>query len=199
MTTPQTFRAHIGVPPSTASTHDSILVIIDAQNEYDYGRLAIANLPRTRPTILRLLERYRGAGGAIAHVVHIVPPGTPVFTPDTPLAAIFPELQPYEGEPIVEKRFPGSFAETNLREVVEKAGVRKIVLTGYMAHVCVSTTAREAHQLGYEVLVVEDAIGDRNIPGLAGKDGASGEDVSKIVMLELADLFATVVKSEDIQ
>jgi hypothetical protein len=28
------FRELIGVPPSTASTEDSVLVIIDAQNEY---------------------------------------------------------------------------------------------------------------------------------------------------------------------
>lgn len=42
------------------------------------------------------------------------------------------------------------------------------------AHVCVSTTAREAHQLGYEVVLPEDAIGDRDIPG------ASGEDVTKV-------------------
>jgi hypothetical protein len=28
------FRELIGIPPSTASTKDSVLVIIDAQNEY---------------------------------------------------------------------------------------------------------------------------------------------------------------------
>jgi len=56
----------------------------------------------------------------------------------------------------------------------------------------VSTTAREAHQLGYEVLLPSDAIGDRDIPG------ASGEDVTKMVMLELNDMFGTVVKSSDI-
>ena len=68
----------------------------------------------------------------------------------------------------------GAFAETNLQELIEKAGVKKIVLVGYMAHICVSTTAREAHQRGCEVLIVEDAIGDRNIPG------ASGEEVTKV-------------------
>jgi hypothetical protein len=39
----------------------------------------------------------------------------------------------------------------------------------------------------------EDAIGDRDIPG------ASGADVTKMVMLELADVFGTVVKSADIK
>jgi len=61
------------------------------------------------------------------------------------------------------------------------------------AHVCVSTTAREAFQLGYEVVLPQDAIGDRDIPG------ASGDDVTKMVMLELNDLFGTVVESKDIK
>lgn len=68
-----------------------------------------------------------------------------------------------------------------------------MVLVGYMAHVCVSTTAREAAQKGYDVLLVEDGIGDRDIPGL------TGSEVTKAVLAELADAFGTVVKSVDIK
>lgn len=67
-----------------------------------------------------------------------------------------------------------------------------MVLTGYMAHVCVSTTARQAAEKGYEVLLVEDAIGDRDIPG------AKAEDLVKTVLAELGDAFGTVVKARDI-
>jgi nicotinamidase-related amidase len=179
---PKTFREHVGIPPSTASTADSILIIIDAQNEYASGLLAVSAISSSRPAILRLLQKYRAADAPVAHVVHIVPPGAPVFTPDTSLAEEFAELKPEErnNETVVEKRFPGSFAETNLAEVVQKAGVKKLVLVGYMAHVCVSTTAREAHQRGYDVIVVEDAVGDRDLPGLEGRRGASGEEVTKV-------------------
>lgn len=62
-----------------------------------------------------------------------------------------------------------------------------------MAHVCVSTTAREGFQLGYDVVVVEDGIGDRDIPG------ASGQDVTSMTLKELADVFATVIPSADIK
>ena len=61
-----------------------------------------------------------------------------------------------------------------------------------MAHVCVSTTARQASQRGYDVLVVADGIGDRDIPDV------KGNEVTRVVLSELADVFATVVKSEDI-
>jgi nicotinamidase-related amidase len=71
--------------------------------------------------------------------------------------------------------------------------VKKIVLVGYMAHVCVSTTAREGFQKGYEVVLVEDGISDRDIPG------ATGDEVTSMVMKELGDVFGTVVKSSDIK
>ncbi|KAJ7155100.1 Isochorismatase-like protein [Mycena filopes] len=192
----RTFNSIVGFPPTTANTSDSVLVIIDPQNEYASGQLAIPEpvLTDTRAVIARLLEQYRAAGGAIVHVLHQAHDDTwPVFTPGTPLAEELPEFAPRDGEPVVWKRWPGSFAESNLKEVVDATGLRKIVLVGYMAHVCVSTTAREGHQLGYGVVVVEDAVGDRNIPG------ANGEEVTKMVMLELADIFATVVSSGDIK
>ena len=62
-----------------------------------------------------------------------------------------------------------------------------------MAHVCVSTTAREAMQKGYEVVLVEDAIGDRDIPGV------KGDEVTRVALAELADVFGTVVKSGDVK
>lgn len=61
-----------------------------------------------------------------------------------------------------------------------------------MAHVCVSTTARVGAELGYDVLLAEDAIGDRNIPGI------SAQDVKDAVLKELGDAFGTVVNSYQI-
>lgn len=74
---------------------------------------------------------------------------------------------------------------------LKKEGKNKIVLTGYMAHVCVSTTARAGAELGYDVIFAEDAIGDRDIPG------AKADEVVKMVMTELGDAFGTVVKSNE--
>jgi nicotinamidase-related amidase len=67
------------------------------------------------------------------------------------------------------------------------------VLCGYMAHVCVSTTARQADERGYEVLVVEDAVGDRDIPGV------NAEELVKVSLAELADAFGTIVKVGSIE
>ncbi|KAB2577655.1 putative isochorismatase family protein [Lasiodiplodia theobromae] len=196
----KSFRDLAGIPPTVATPSDSILIIIDAQNEYASGALAVRDVERSRAAIASLLQRYRSASnGHIAHVVHVVPEGTPVFTPGTALAEEFAELAPRSTaesggrEVVISKKFPGAFAETGLGDFVKSTGKTKVVLVGYMAHVCVSTTAREADQRGLQVVVVEDAVGDRDIPG------GSGQEVTKWVLAELGDAFGTIVKSADIK
>jgi len=189
----QSFRSILGLPGSTASPSDSTLIIIDAQNEYAEGKLKVSNAPETRKAIAALLKSYRDVDGRVVHVKHSVPEGAPVFTPNTKLAEEYEELAPKEGEKVIEKLHPSSFADTNLHDYLRGTGGLKIVLTGYMAHVCVSTTARDGARLGYDVLIAEDCVGDRDIPG------ASGADVTKMVMHELADAFATVVESSEIK
>jgi len=184
MSSAPSFRSLVGVPPSSATPSDSTLIIIDAQNEYADGKLACSNTPTSRKAIASLLEKYREANGSIVHVTHTVPEGAPVFTPGTDLAEEFAELKPKEGEHVVKKNHPSSFADTDLDEYLKKKGQKKVVLTGYMAHVCVSTTARQGAQLGYDVLLAEDAIGDRDIPGV------SAEEVTKTALLEIAGMFA---------
>ncbi|CAG7555654.1 unnamed protein product [Fusarium equiseti] len=192
MASATSFRELIGVQPSSASLTDSVLIIIDAQNEYAEGKLQVTNVSESRKVIAALLEKYRGANGSIVHVVHATPEGAPVFTPGTKLAEEFDELKPRDGEAVIQKNFPGSFAKTDLQEVLDKTGKKKVVLTGYMAHVCVSTTARQAAERGFDVLIPEDAVGDRNIPGV------DAEQLVKVALSEIGDAFGTIIKSSSI-
>jgi nicotinamidase-related amidase len=189
----KSFRELIGVSASTASTKDSVLVIIDAQNEYAEGHLKTANVSSTRKAISTLLEKYRAASAPLVHIVHNTPDGAPVFTPSTPLAEEFSELTPHKNEKVIGKEQPGSFTGTDLQEFLKSTGRDKLVLCGYMAHVCVSTTARQAAERGYDVLIAEDAVGDRDIPGV------KAEDLVRTSLAELADAFGTVVKVSSIK
>lgn len=132
MSSAASFRSLVGIPPSTASTSDSTLVIIDAQNEYVDGKLAVVDIETSRKVIASVLEKYRAANAPIVHVVHRTPEGAPLFTPGTKLAEELEELTPKESETTISKEHPGSFAGTNLQEVLEATGRSKVVLTGYM-------------------------------------------------------------------
>lgn len=132
---PTSFRQLAGIPDSVATVSDTILIFIDAQNEYVEGALSVDGISTSRPAIASLLERYRGSNGKIVHVKHEVPTGTPVFTPGTHLADEFEELKPAGGndnEVTIMKKFPSSFAETELEDVLKKWSAKKLLLVGYM-------------------------------------------------------------------
>ncbi|TYJ58408.1 hypothetical protein B9479_000954 [Cryptococcus floricola] len=190
---PKSYQELAGVSPSTASTDDSVLVIIDAQNEYAEGLLTTVDVASTRKAISTLLTHYRKASAPLIHVVHQTPDGAPLFTPGTRLADEFDELKPVSGEPVVGKQHPGAFTGTNLQELLDKFGKKKVVLVGYMAHICVSTTTRQASERGYEIVLPRDAIGDRDIPGV------KAAQLVDVVLRELADGFGTVVSVADIK
>lgn len=69
-------------------------------------------------------------------------------------------------------------------------------LTSRKIQVCVSSTARVAFESGLDVVVVRDAVGDRDIPGAEGVLKAA--KLVETVLDELADAFATVVDSRQV-
>lgn len=180
----QFFRQIIDVPRYTASPSDFALIIIDAQKEYASGSLTVTNAEASGKVIASLFEKHRAADGTFVHILHKTPEGASVFTPNTPLADKFDALKARDGEKVIWKGHPGAFAETNLDQVLKGWGIKKVVLTGYMAHICVSTTGRQASQRRYNVVVVEDGIGDRDIPGVRG------EELTKVVLAQLENDFA---------
>ena len=60
------------------------------------------------------------------------------------------------------------------------------------AHVCVSTTARQAAERGLQVVVAKEAVGDRDIPG------AKAAVVVESALRELADAFAEIQSVQQI-
>jgi nicotinamidase-related amidase len=72
---------------------------------------------------------------------------------------IIDELQPIEGEAVVDKPGKGAFYATELQALLEKDGIKSLVVTGVTTEVCVHTTVREANDRGYECLVPADCVG----------------------------------------
>ncbi|WP_067820959.1 cysteine hydrolase family protein [Nocardia inohanensis] len=72
---------------------------------------------------------------------------------------IIDELAPVAGEIVIDKPGKGAFYATGLAGVLERNGIRSLLVTGVTTEVCVHTTVREANDRGYECLVVSDCVG----------------------------------------
>ena len=121
-------------------------------------------------------------------------PGTggALFSPDTPYFDIVSRLRPLPNETVVDKTLPNAFAGTNLAEVITRTGKKNLILIGYMTHMCISSTARAALDLGYSDTIVASATATRDLPD--GKGGVVRATIIQAASLAaLADLFAVIV------
>lgn len=76
-----------------------------------------------------------------------------------PQRVAFPEpFTPREGEFVVSGRSGASvLLNSNLDAYLRNNRIDRIYLSGFALHVCVESTLRQGHDLGYEVTVIEDA------------------------------------------
>jgi nicotinamidase-related amidase len=72
---------------------------------------------------------------------------------------IIDELAPAPGELVVDKPGKGAFYATELQDLLDKGGIRSLLVAGVTTEVCVHTTVREANDRGYECLVLADCVG----------------------------------------
>lgn len=187
---PETLLQLAGAKPVPARLSESVLVIIDAQREYRDGALPLAGIDAALDEAAQLLARARKAGTPVVHVKHRG--SGALFNPATPFFDIVGSLQPAPGEAVIEKRLPNAFAGTELRQVLGRTGRKHLILIGFMTHMCVSSTARVALDLGYATTVVGAATATRDLPD--GEGGTiSAATVQRASLAALADRFAVVV------
>ena len=72
-------------------------------------------------------------------------------------ARIVPSLAPQPDELVINKTTYGTFTSTGLDHTLRNLGITTLVIGGVVTNVCVETTARDAADLGYDVILVDDA------------------------------------------
>lgn len=147
----------------------SALVVIDLQN----GIASIPTQPHASDAIIdrtvRLAEAFRAHDLPVVLVrvsfsgPDAVPGRTEVARNAAPPAEGWDEivevLAPL-ADVVVTKHNWGAFHGTDLDVQLRRRGVTQIVLTGIATSIGVESTARAAHEHGYHVALVTDAMGD---------------------------------------
>ena len=143
------------------------------------------------PTVRRLIDAFRTAGLPIIHTrechrpdLSDCPPakrergcperriGDPgplgrILIAGEPGAEIVPELQPRDGEIVIDKPGKGAFYQTELLGILERLRVRYLVMSGVTTEVCVQTTMREANDRGFVVGLKTSLTEEAPLPSLA--------------------------------
>lgn len=143
------------------------LVLIDLQRGIVGRQLAPYAAADVVRNGVRLADALREKGGLVVFVRVMVAEvlNLPVDAP-TPRPAnippeaseLVPELNRQPGDVVVTKRQWGAFYGTDLEQQLRRRDIRTIVIGGIATNLGVESTARAAHDRGYELVFAEDAM-----------------------------------------
>lgn len=196
MSRPKTLLELAGADLRPSALSQSSVVIIDAQNEYLDGKLALPGVEPAVGAIAKLLANAREAGAPVVHIAHKGRPGG-LFDRDGHGGAIIPAVQPVRGERVIEKPLPNAFAQTGLDAELKALGRTSLIVAGFMTHMCVSSTARAALDLGYRVTIAGDAAATRDLPDPFG-GFITADALHRAALAGLGDRFAIITTVDQI-
>jgi nicotinamidase-related amidase len=141
------------------------LIIIDIQKDYfPGGRMELVGAEAAGLRAKEALTYFRSQNLPVVHIQHITTrPGATFFIPGTSGIEIHPSVLPLPGETVIVKHFPNSFRETSLPEHLVDLKIERLVLAGMMTSMCVDATARAAFDLGFQNVLLHDAMATRDL------------------------------------
>ncbi|MCM3635731.1 cysteine hydrolase [Paenibacillus camelliae] len=164
----------------TVMKKSTALLIIDMQNDFVHHRgvfsqsgFEVGQYQTIIPVIKKLIERARQANMPIIWVAmshneannkndawiqrrqgkkHPQSCSTGTWGAD-----IIEQFEPMAEDTIVWKHRYSAFVETNMHQLLTEKGIESIVAVGINTNTCVESTLRDAHMLGYHVVLPKDA------------------------------------------
>jgi nicotinamidase-related amidase len=139
-------------------SNQTALLIIDVQNAmFSYEDAQIYDGDEVMNNICLLLEKARAADTPVIFIQHSSDDSEDEFYVGTETWQIHPRLARQETEPIIQKRTWDAFYQTDLELVLQKHGIKSLIIAGMQTEFCVDTTCRRAFSMGYESILVHDA------------------------------------------
>jgi nicotinamidase-related amidase len=143
----------------------SALIVIDLQNgvskiQFAHPLAKVVEQARDLATIFRRLGRP---------VVLVAATGSPpgrtesaissaVYPPES--SRILPELGAEGSDHVISKNTMGAFTDSDLTSYLRSRGITQVVVCGVATSLGVESTARQAHELGFNVTLAIEAMTD---------------------------------------
>lgn len=150
------------------SPKTTALVLIDLQKGIVARQLAPHSAADVVSRSAMLASALRESGGMVAYVHVLVgetislpadkPRPRPAEQPPASASELVPEAGFQAVDVLIAKRQWGAFYGTALEQQLRRHGIRTIILAGIATNFGVESTARAAHDHGYELVFAEDAM-----------------------------------------
>lgn len=151
------------------------LLIIDVQNGFLDGQDTLVE------NTIKLAKYFRGNNDLVIAMQHIEEnENDPIYYKSE--GAKIPELILNHVNEVITKRYPISFKETNLDDVLKSHNIDELYITGFNMEFCILFTSISAADREYDVTVIEDLCGTVN-----------GEDAYEMPGLDIVDFLGTVM------
>ncbi len=175
------------------------ILVIDMQegmaDRIRAGRVPVN--PDAPARIAAVLAHARGRGLPVVHVHHDDPDPASPFRRGQPGAEPMACAAPLPDEVVLWKHASSPFTGTGLDARLRGLNVTELVVAGAVAAFCVTSTVRMASDLGYRVLLPQDALLGFDLPAHDGGriDAAT---VHRVTLSLLGADFATLTTVADL-
>ncbi len=174
------------------------LVVVDVQKGFDdVAYWGPRNNPDCEMNVARLIAAWRDQGWPVVFVRH------DSTKPSSPLAAgskgnAFKDVITGTPDLLVTKNVHSAFlGEPDLHAWLRGNGIAGVAVCGIQTNMCCETTARDASDLGYDLIFVEDATHTFDIV-TPTKKVYRAREIARYTALNLAADFGRVVRTTDL-
>jgi nicotinamidase-related amidase len=178
------------------------LLVIDMQNDFvlEGKPLKVAGAPAAIPKIRSVLAEFRKRSLPVFHIVRVHRPDgsdveiirqelfrkQPFAVAGTAGAAVIDELEPQNGEYVLEKTRMSAFIGTELDLMLRTLGVTTVFVCGIQTPNCIRTTVFDAIAYNYPAVLVDDAT------------GASSDEVHRANVRDMQNIGVRIVNAAEI-
>ncbi|BCU66825.1 isochorismatase [Sulfolobales archaeon HS-7] len=149
------------------NSRSSALIVVDMQNDFvrKEGKLYVPSAESTIMPISNLIRKFKERNSLVIYTQDWHMKDDPEFKiwgehalANTWGAEIVDELRPDKDDFLIKKYRYDGFFESPLDYILRVKGVRKVVITGTVANICVLHTAGSAALRWYDVILPKDGI-----------------------------------------
>lgn len=172
------------------------LVLIDVQKGFFNENLGKRNNLKAEENMLKVLEKFRKENKRIIHIQHHSVEEKGFFSKKEDIE--FKDgFEPLSKEIIFQKKVNSAFIGTELEKYLKDNNIDTLIIVGLTLPHCVSTTTRMASNLGFKVILIEDATASFEMKDYYSDKMLTADEVHRFNITVLNEEFAKIVKTED--